>query len=62
MDEEAQLVERSDEPNLSYLRGRLPTKSTYALDEVCVSDCCEAGEGHSILASECRRDAIGTYS
>ena len=62
MDEEAQLVERSDEPDLSYLRRRLPTKSTYGLDEVCVSDCREAGEGHGILAGESRHDAIGAYS
>ena len=55
-------MERSDEPDLSYLRGRLPTKSTYALDEVCVSYCREAGEGHGILAGESRHDAIGTYA
>ena len=55
-------MERSDEPDLSYLRGRLPTKRTYALEEICVSDCREAREGHGILAGERRHDAIGTYS
>ena len=49
-------------PILAYLRGRLPTKSTYGLDEVCVSDCCEAVEGYGILTGESCHDAIGTYS
>ena len=55
-------MERSDEPDLSYLRGRLSTKSTYGLDEVCVSNCREAREGYGILTGECRHDAIGTYA
>ena len=55
-------MERSDEPDLSYLRGRLLTKSTYGLDEVCVSDCREAGEGYGILTGECRHEAIGAYA
>ena len=55
-------MERSDEPDLSYLRGRLPTKSTYGLDEVYVSNCREAVEGYGILTGECCHDAIGAYS
>ena len=55
-------MERSDEPDLSYLRRRLPTKSTYGLDEVCVSNCREAREGYGILTGECRHDTIGAYA